>query len=320
MLKFFRVWTTRLTCATLEVHQTQNHRREDELHGNAHLAAGHDQGVGAAHPRVVEHGQQVGKIDALGVREADDHHALVERGNVFGDEGVGGIDRGHALEVDVGARELRRDVMHIVGHAAQDGVHHRFLRVAALDLVAVQLLNPLQVDDGHHAHQQVHLLGHVDLARGVTAVQTFVEHQIGTRLDVLPIGEVARLDAEFGRLARIVDVLAHLAAAGLAVGLEHGFQFAQQIGVGAEVAEVTVARGFLLFHLLAHFHAVELMEGISLDDLRGELFAAEDVLEAAHHRGGAGARRPGDGNDGMFDRHGASLFSRQGNQCMQRPS
>ena len=134
------------------------------------------------------------------------------------------------------------------------------------------------------------------------------------------VAELEHLDAELGRLARIVDVLAHLAAAGLAIGLEHVLQLAQQIGVRAEMAEMAVARGFLLFHLLAHFHAVELMEGISLDDLRGELFAAEDVLEAAHHRGGAGARRPGDGNDGMFDRHGASLFSIQGNQCMQRPS
>jgi hypothetical protein len=48
-----------------------------------------------------------------------------------------------------------------------------------LDLVAVELLNPLQVDDGHHADQQVRVLGDVDLGRDHRAVQAFVKQQIG---------------------------------------------------------------------------------------------------------------------------------------------
>ncbi len=40
----------------------------------------------------------------------------------------------HALEVDVGVGELRADVVHVVGHAAQDGVDHRLVGVAALVL------------------------------------------------------------------------------------------------------------------------------------------------------------------------------------------
>jgi hypothetical protein len=36
-------------------------------------------------------------------------------GMVARDEGVGGVHHRHALEVDVRARELRADVVHVVG-------------------------------------------------------------------------------------------------------------------------------------------------------------------------------------------------------------
>jgi hypothetical protein len=61
----------------------------------------------------------------LGLAKADHHHALVGAGNVARDEGVGGVHHRHALEVHVRVCELRHDVVHVVGHAAQDGVGHR---------------------------------------------------------------------------------------------------------------------------------------------------------------------------------------------------
>ena len=77
--------------------------------------------------------------------------------------GLRGVDHGHALEVDVRARELRADVVHVVGHAAQDRVGHRLGGVAAHALVAVDLLDPLEVDHRHHADQQVGVARDVDL-------------------------------------------------------------------------------------------------------------------------------------------------------------
>jgi hypothetical protein len=94
---------------------------------------------------------------------------LVRGRDVAGDEGVGGVHQGHALEVDVGARELRRDVVDVIRHAAQDGVDHGLGRIAALVLVAVQLLDPLQVDRRHHADQQVGVLGDMSTLSVTTA-------------------------------------------------------------------------------------------------------------------------------------------------------
>ena len=39
---------------------------------------------------------------------------LLEGGDIAGDEGVRGVDQGHALKVDVGQRKLRRDVVRVV--------------------------------------------------------------------------------------------------------------------------------------------------------------------------------------------------------------
>ena len=85
------------------LHHAPDEGREDQLHGQFHFAAGHDDGVGAAHVAAVDHRQQVRKINALGVGKADDDHAFVGAGYVFGDEGVGGVYDWHALEIDVGA-------------------------------------------------------------------------------------------------------------------------------------------------------------------------------------------------------------------------
>eukprot|EP00825_Cyclidium_porcatum_P031217 TRINITY_DN3303_c0_g1_i2.p3 TRINITY_DN3303_c0_g1~~TRINITY_DN3303_c0_g1_i2.p3 ORF type:complete len:236 (+),score=39.47 TRINITY_DN3303_c0_g1_i2:172-879(+) len=210
---------------------------------------------------------------------------------------------GHALEIDVGARELRAEVADVIRHAAQDGVGDRFLRIAAHFLVAVQLLDPLQVDGRHDADAQIDLLGDIDLLIGVGAVQAFVEHQVGRRGDLLPGRESARLLPERLRLAGVVQIFADLASAVPAVVDEQILQFFQQVGAGAEVAEVSIAGLFLRLHFGPHAEAVVAMEGVALDDLGIEALAAEDVLEALHHRAGAGPGRAGDGDDGVFDGH-----------------
>src|SRR4029077_1678726 len=114
---------------------------KDELHRQAHLPAGHHDIVGPAHPRVVQHGDEIREIDALGVRKSDHHHRLIGGRDLHGDEGIAGIHRRHALKIDVGAAELRADVVYVVGHAPQYGFDHRILTVAAHMLIAVQLLD-----------------------------------------------------------------------------------------------------------------------------------------------------------------------------------
>jgi hypothetical protein len=63
--------------AALLVHQLHDHRREDDLHGQAHLATGTDDDVRPRHERIMQHAQQVGEVDALRVGEADHQHAFV---------------------------------------------------------------------------------------------------------------------------------------------------------------------------------------------------------------------------------------------------
>ena len=101
-------WVRRRASDVACVHHAFNDGLEDDLHGESHLAAGHDDGVAPGHEGAVDHRQQVGEVDfeLPGIAETDDHEALVRGGNVAGDERVRGVHRRHTLEVDVGAREL----------------------------------------------------------------------------------------------------------------------------------------------------------------------------------------------------------------------
>ena len=54
-------------------------------------------------------------------------------------------------------------------------------------------------------------------------------------------------------------------------------------------------------HLRLHLHSVVAVERIAFHDGRVDALAAEDVLEALHDRGGAGAGRARDGDDRMAD-------------------
>ena len=83
--------------------------------------------------------------------------------------------------------------------------------------------------------------------------------------------------------------MARGAGAGFAVVPKQLLKRFEQIGFGTEVAEVLVAALGLFGHFRAHIDAIVAMEGIALDIGRGDLFAAEDVLERLLHRRRAGA-------------------------------
>ncbi len=100
----------------------------------------------------------------------DHHKALIQRRDTFGGERVGGVHRRHALEVDMGAGKLRRQVVDVIFHGTHHRVHHCLARVAALAHVTRQLLDPLQVDDWDHADQQIHVARHVVLRRNHATV------------------------------------------------------------------------------------------------------------------------------------------------------
>ena len=73
---------------------------------------------------------------------------------------------------------------------------------------------------------------------------------------------------------------------------------------GPVVFEPTTKRRGVGAHPRAHLGTVEAVEGVALDDLGTGALAAEDVPEAAHHGGGAGAGGSGHGDDGVALGHG----------------
>jgi hypothetical protein len=93
-------------------------------------------------------------------------------------------------------------------------------------------------------------------------------------------------------------------AASSGVAGEQRFELGKEVVLGAEVAEVAVARALGFGLAQFHFLAVVAVEAVAFDDGGGDAFAAEDVLEGAGDRGGSRARRAGDGDDGVALRHG----------------
>ena len=106
-----------------------------------------------------------------------------------------------------------------------------------------------------------------------------------------------------GRFRVVVEVIAFLALAGFAVGPEKFFELREQIRLGTEMRKMPIAGGLGLFHRLAERGAVQAVEAVTLDDLRVNLFATEDMFERAFDRGGAGAAGAGDGDDRVFFGH-----------------
>ena len=153
----------------------------------------------------------------------------------------------------------------------------------------MDLLNPLQVDDGHHAYQQVHPLGDVDIAGHHTAMQAFIEQDVGTVRDGFPGREGAGRAVVMGGLDLVVYVITLLTGAGLAVAAKQLFQLVEDIGFRAEVAEgmALLAR---LFHGLFHLRPVVFVETVAFHHRGLDALAAEDMFEGVLHRGGARPR------------------------------
>ena len=117
--------------------------------------------------------------------------------------------------------------------------------------------------------------------------------------ELLPLGEGAGGHAVILCLALVVDVMARAPLAGAAVFGEHRLQLVEQVGLRAEMAEMAIALRLRLRHRALHAGAVEAVEGIAVDERRGDVLATKNLLERAAHRGGAGARGAGDGDDRM---------------------
>lgn len=177
--------------------------------------------------------------------------------------------------------------------------------MAAVGLVAMDLLDPFEIDHRYDADLEIAVLGHVELARYQRAVQSLVEHEVGAGLDVLPWRErTGRASVQLGA-GLVVDVVARPPAAAFAVGLERRLEFSEQVGLEPEMAERIVAVGGGLCDRLLHADPVVAMECIALDESGLHAFTPEDLLERHLDGGGAGPRRAGDGNDGMLGGHGA---------------
>ncbi len=73
------------------------------------------------------------------------------------------------------SRELRANVAHIVRHAAQDGMGDGFGGVAARGPVAVDLLNPFEVDYRDDADLEVGILRYIHVAGDDCAMQALVK-------------------------------------------------------------------------------------------------------------------------------------------------
>ena len=201
------------------------------------------------------------------------------------------------------AAELRTDVVHVVRHAPQDRVDHGLLGVATMMPVAMQLLDPLEIDDRHDADEQIDVACDIDVIADVSAMQALVEQQVAVGRHRLPVGESARVAAELLGLGRVVNVATDLAATGRAVLGERVGQLPEEICFRPEMADLRTAATVGSLHALAHLDAVVAVEGIALDHLRLDAFTPEDVREAVHDGSGSRARGSSHRDYGMLDGH-----------------
>ena len=143
----------------------------------------------------------------------------------------------------------------------------------------MQLLNPFEVDDANHAHQQVGVPRDIDPAMHDGAVQPLVEQQVGPRPDLVPRRERTRRLTERRRLLVVVKIPAGQPRAGCAVAAEQRLEFGEQIRRRAEMADVIVSLRVRLFDERAHLPAVVAVKRVALDDRGVHPFASENLLE-----------------------------------------
>lgn len=104
----------------------------------------------------------------------------------------------------------------------------------------------------------------------------------------------------------VVQVFACLALAGFGVGGKQVLQLANQVVVDPEMAEVLVALRFGLGLFDFHFLAVVAVKAVTFNNGVLDALAREDARKGTGDGGGAGARRAGDGDDGVTFRHGST--------------
>ena len=180
--------------------------------------------------------------------------------------------------------------------------------MAARRAVAVQLLDPLEVDRRNHADDQIGIARHVDVVGRHRAVQALVEEQIGLRRDVFPRRERSGRLPVRRRFGIVVEIFADSAGPGLAVGPEELLEFFEEVAVGTEVAEEASA-ALALRHLLAHLGAVVAVKRVTLDDRGRHALAPEDLLKDRLDGGRARTGRTGDREHGKLCGHGCAGFS-----------
>ncbi len=203
----------------------------------------------------------------------------------------------------MGARELRGDEVDVVIHGANDGVGHRLAGMSSLRGIADQLLDPLQVDDGHYAYQKIHVARHIVILGDHTAVQPFIKQQIGIAGQMLPGGEGAGHLVEGHCLVKAVQVAAILAITILPIALKKALQQPEVIGLRAKIADVAP-----LFARLAdrniHFRSGVAVKTVTFHHRRGISQLMEHGAKGVGGGGGAGSGRTGNGNNGVLGRHG----------------
>jgi len=100
-----------------------------------------------------------------------------------------------------------------------------------------------------------------------------------------------------------MSVATDLAATGRAVLDEGVGQLPEEIRFRPEMADLRTAAAVGGLHELAHLDAVVAVKGIALDYLRPDAFAAEDMREALHDRGGSRTGGSGHRDYRMADGH-----------------
>ena len=100
--------------------------------------------------------------------------------------------------------------------------------IAAVAAVAMQLLDPFQIDDRHDADLEIGMLRDVDLVGHDGAMQAFIEQQIGIFRQRSPFGEGAGRRAVQLGLVVVVDVMTRRSGAGFAVVAKQSLQLLEQ--------------------------------------------------------------------------------------------
>ena len=127
----------------------------------------------------------------------------------------------------------------------------------------------------------------------------FVEQQIAARFQRFPVGEFARLYAQFFAVFGIVCILTMDAIAAFAIGFEKGLKFLEVIAFGAKPGKVaaTAAR---FVKQCGELPLGIAPEPIAMNNGRLNVQAPENEFERMTDRRQAGTGRSGDGDNGML--------------------